>query len=46
MKELNEGFEDLEWKNEYLENQSRRNNIKSTGVPEGEKNMGRYRRYS
>ena len=35
-KELNEGFEDLEWKNEYLENQSRRNNIKITGVPEGE----------
>ena len=35
-KDLNEGFEDLEWKNEYLENQSRRNNIKITGVPEGE----------
>ena len=35
-KELNEGFEDLEWKNEYLENQSRRNNIKITGVPEEE----------
>ena len=32
-KELNEGFEDLEWKNE---NQSRGNNIKITGVPEGE----------
>ena len=35
-KELNEGFEDLEWKNEYLENQLRRNNIKITGVPKGE----------
>ena len=35
-KELNEGFEDLEWKNEYLQNQSRRNDIKITGVPEGE----------
>ena len=35
-KELHEGIEDLEWKNEYLENQSRRNNIKITGVPEGE----------
>ena len=32
-KEMNE-FEDLEWKQEYLENQSRRNNIKITGVQE------------
>ena len=34
---MNEGFEDLERKNEYLENQSRRNNIKITGVQEEEK---------
>ena len=33
-KEMNDGFEDLEWKQEYLENQSRRNNIKITGVQE------------
>ena len=31
---MNDGFEDLEWKQEYLENQSRRNNIKITGVQE------------
>ena len=35
-KELNEGFENLEWKSEYFKNQSRRNNIKITGVPEEE----------
>ena len=33
-KEMNDGFEDLEWKQEYLDNQSRRNNIKITGVQE------------
>ena len=33
-KEMNDGFDDLEWKQEYLENQSRRNNIKITGVQE------------
>ena len=33
-KEMNDGFEDLEWKQEYLENLSRRNNIKITGVQE------------
>ena len=33
-KEMNAGFEDLQWKTEYLENQSRRNNIKITGVKE------------
>ena len=33
-KEMNDGFEDLEWKQEYLENQSRHNNIKITGVQE------------
>ena len=33
-KEMNDGFEDLERKQEYLENQSRRNNIKITGVQE------------
>ena len=33
-KEMNTGFEDLQWKTEYLENQSRRNNIKITGVKE------------
>ena len=31
---LNDGLEDMEWKHEYLENQSRRNNIKITGVVE------------
>ena len=33
-KEMNDGFEDLEWKQECLENQSRCNNIKITGVQE------------
>ena len=33
-KEMNDGFEDLEWKQEYLKNQSRRNNIKIIGVQE------------
>ena len=33
-KEMNAGFEDLQWRTEYLENQSRRNNIKITGVKE------------
>ena len=33
-KEMNDGFEDLEWKQEYLENQSRHNNIKITGMQE------------
>ena len=31
---LNDGLEDMEWKHEYLENQSRHNNIKITGVVE------------
>ena len=33
-KEMNDGFEDLEWKQEHLKNQSRRNDIKITGVQE------------
>ena len=31
---LNDGLEDMEWKHEYLENQSRCNNIKITGIVE------------
>ena len=31
---LNDGLEDMEWKHEYLENQSRCNSIKITGVVE------------
>ena len=31
---MNDGLEDLEWKQEYFENQSCRNNIKITGVQE------------
>ena len=45
--DINRNFEALENKVEYLENQSRRNNIKIFGVPEeeNEKNLGRHRSY-
>ena len=43
-----EDLEDVSNQIEYLENQSRRNNLKTTGVEESEeeKNMGRQRRSS
>ena len=31
---MNEGFEDIAYHTEYLENQSRRNNLKILGLPE------------